>query len=117
MSEPMFTDVRLAREFRTLEKMIHCYCRGQHGGNALLCAECQELRDYAAARLQRCPFGGQKPTCAKCPIHCYQADRREQMRAMMRYSGPRLLWRHPWLTIKHWLDALRPAPSGIPARH
>ena len=29
---------------------------------------------------------------AKCPVHCYQRDRREQAREVMRYAGPRMVW-------------------------
>lgn len=116
MSETGWTSARLEREFRTLEKMIACYCRAHHGDTAQLCPECQELHDYAASRLQRCPFGEVKPTCAKCPIHCYQPGRREQVRTVMRFAGPRLIWRHPWLTLKHWLDAWRPPPATAARR-
>ena len=37
------------------------------------------LLDYAAIRLERCRFGMEKPVCAKCPVHCYQPARREQI--------------------------------------
>ena len=109
---------RLERERRTLEAMIVCYCRGVHGTPAGLCEGCCELLDYATARLQRCPFQADKPTCVKCPIHCYQPDRREQTKAVMRYAGPRLIWRHPILSIRHMLDAYRkipPVPGKKPA--
>lgn len=98
---------RLRRELRTMEAMIVCYCRGRHGTRGELCAECRILLDYAAMRLQRCPFGETKPTCAKCPIHCYRPEIREQVKAVMRYAGPRLIWRHPVLTVRHFLDAYR----------
>jgi hypothetical protein len=29
---------------------------------------------------------------------------------MMRYAGPRMMWRHPVLAIAHVLDGKRPAP-------
>ncbi len=101
---------RLERERKTLEAMIRCHCRGVHGTSGDLCPECQELLAYATNRLERCPFQENKPTCAKCPIHCYQPQRREQVKAMMRYSGPRIFWRHPILSLRHWLDAYRKVP-------
>ena len=82
MSTTYFINRRIQREFDTIEAMIVCYCRGVHGTDADLCSECRELRDYAAARLRRCPFGEQKPTCAGCPIHCYQPQRRDQVKAV-----------------------------------
>jgi hypothetical protein len=82
--------------------MLRLYCRDQHGGT--LCPECRELQDYVRLRLDRCRFGADKPTCARCPVHCYQRDRRDQIKAVMRYAGPRMLWRHPWLSLGHLLD-------------
>jgi hypothetical protein len=29
---------------------------------------------------------------------------------MMRYAGPRMMWRHPLLALSHVLDGKRPAP-------
>ncbi|HNR32353.1 MAG TPA: nitrous oxide-stimulated promoter family protein, partial [Candidatus Hydrogenedentes bacterium] len=46
------------------------------------------------------------------PIHCYKPVMREQTRAVMRYAGPRMLFRHPWLTVMHYVDGLRRAPLG-----
>jgi len=105
-----FADQRLARELRTIAAMIGCYCEGHHDARGALCPECQGLLDYAALRLERCRFGAEKPVCAKCPVHCYQPARREQVRAVMRYAGPRMLWRHPVLSLRHWLDGFRKAP-------
>jgi predicted amidophosphoribosyltransferase len=102
---------RLAREGRTLAAMIACYCEGHHHANGALCPECRQLLDYAALRLDRCRFGAEKPVCAKCPVHCYQSFRREQIRTVMRYAGPRMLLQHPILSLSHWLDGFRPAPA------
>lgn len=106
-----FTNQRLKREWQTMEAMMKIYCRDQHGATAALCSECQGLLNYAKVRLDRCRFGEEKPTCAKCPVHCYQRDRREQIKVMMRYAGPRMLWEHPIMSLRHWLDGFRKAPE------
>ncbi len=107
---------RIAREKRTIRAMVGIYCRGHHAAGGGLCGECQELLDYAACRLDRCPFGANKSTCADCPIHCYKPAMRERVRAAMRYAGPRMLWRHPVLAIRHWLDGRRrPGEPGASA--
>jgi Nitrous oxide-stimulated promoter len=106
-ASPCFGSKRLAREWHTMAAMIGCYCRGQHGTRDALCPECRGLLDYAAVRLERCRFGPEKPVCAKCPVHCYQRARREQVRVVMRYAGPRMVWQHPLLSLRHWLDGLR----------
>jgi hypothetical protein len=102
---------RLARERQTVAAMISCYCQGHHHAGPALCRECWQLLDYAALRLERCRFGVEKPVCAKCPVHCYHPIRREQVKAVMRYAGPRMLWRHPILSLRHWLDGFRQAPG------
>jgi hypothetical protein len=104
------TGTRLLREWRTMAAMVRCYCRGRHGADGL-CDECQGLLDYATLRLERCRFGAEKPTCANCPVHCYQRDRREQIKVVMRYAGPRMLWQHPIMSLRHWLDGFRKAPA------
>lgn len=100
---------KLARERKTVTAMLRIYCRAHHGGGAELCAACAELHAYAMCRLDRCPFGEQKPTCAACPIHCYKADRRQQIREVMKYAGPRMLWHHPLSALRHLWDGRRAA--------
>jgi hypothetical protein len=102
---------RLAREWKTMSSMVRIFCRDHHHTADELCAECSGFLHYAAVRLQRCRFGQNKPTCAKCPVHCYQRDRREQARLVMRYAGPRMIWEHPVLSLCHWLDGFRGAPT------
>jgi len=106
------TSQRLRREWKTMAAMIRCYCHAQHATRDSLCPECQDLLDYAGVRLERCRYGDEKPNCAKCPIHCYQRQRREQVKAVMRFAGPRMLWQHPVLALRHWLDSFRKAPVG-----
>jgi len=104
---------RLRREWRTIAAMITLYCGKRHGGRrGELCSECQELAAYARARLERCPFGGEKPTCANCRIHCYRATMRERVRDVMAFAGPRMLASHPYLALMHVLvDERRSAPE------
>jgi hypothetical protein len=102
---------RLAREWKTMSAMVQIYCRDHHHPADGLCAECRQFLDYAGVRLERCRFGQEKPTCANCPVHCYQRDRREQARVVMRYAGPRMVWKHPVMSLRHWLDGCRKAPQ------
>jgi len=101
------TDSRIGRERKTLEALISLYCRGVHRNRGALCGECRELLVYGTRRLAQCPFGAGKPTCARCPVHCYQLHKRDQIRRVMRYAGPRLSYRHPILALSHWLDGFR----------
>ena len=100
---------RLRRERATVLAMVKMYCRHHHGTEAL-CTDCAELLDYADRKLDLCPYGADKPSCTNCPIHCYRPEPRERMRAVMRFAGPRMLGRHPYLAIRHLMDERRPAP-------
>lgn len=85
--------------------MIDMYCRARHqSASAPLCAQCQELQSYAMQRLDKCPYQESKPSCLKCPVHCYKPQMREKVRQVMRYAGPRMLLIHPILTVLHFLD-------------
>lgn len=103
---------RLQREARTVEAMIGLYCRHSGHASPTPCPECRELLDYALTRLEKCPFAGEKPTCANCTVHCYRPDMRDRVREVMRIAGPRMAYRHPYLAFMHLVvDSRRRAPS------
>jgi hypothetical protein len=102
---------RLDREQRTIDAMLRIYCRDHHGTTAGLCRECEGVLTYAGQRLSVCPFQEAKPACNQCPIHCYAPAFRERAREVMRYAGPRMLRRHPWLALMHLFDTLRAIPE------
>ncbi|WP_153448551.1 nitrous oxide-stimulated promoter family protein [Vibrio algicola] len=110
----------LQTEYKTLQAMIGIYCPAHHATNLGdknhqgLCQECQSLLDYAEMRLDRCPYGETKPTCNKCPIHCYKPEPKAQMREVMIYAGPRMLMPHPILAIRHLIKERKKA-AGKPA--
>ncbi len=87
--------------------MVSIYCRGHHLTTGELCDDCREQLDYSFARLNRCPFGSDKPVCANCTVHCYKPAMRSKARTVMRYAGPRMIWRHPILALRHLLDTRR----------
>jgi hypothetical protein len=101
---------RLERERRTIAAMIRLFCRDHHHA-AGLCDACADLDAYASKRLDLCPYGPGKPTCVNCPVHCYQPRMRESIRDVMRYAGPRMLRRHPFLALAHLIDGRRPPPE------
>jgi hypothetical protein len=106
---------RIARERRTVRYMVEIYCRDHHEAHRGLCEQCDGLFTYAMGRLDDCIYKEEKPTCKKCPVHCYRKDMRAEMREMMIYSGPRMLFSHPVLAIWHLLDERKDAPA-LPAR-
>lgn len=98
---------RIDRERRTLEAMIGIYCRERHGAGKEICIDCQNLRAYATKRLDQCPYGKDKPSCARCTVHCYKPVMREKIRKVMQYAGARMTLRHPVLSFLHVMDSWR----------
>lgn len=93
------------REQKMLAEMIKAYCMGNHSpAKGTLCTECSELLAYAAARTQRCPFMENKTFCSNCPVQCYESTRREQIKQVMRYAGPRMLFSHPVMVFRHLIE-------------
>ena len=96
---------RFEREKKTIGAMIRIYCSDLHRQSQALCDDCAALQAYALFRLDKCPFGSAKPTCAKCIVHCYKPTMREKVRLVMRQAGPRMTLRHPILAVFHVIDS------------
>jgi hypothetical protein len=101
----------IRREKKTMEVMLRIYCAGHHGSDSALCGECQKLLAYAHQRLDVCPFQEDKPACNLCTVHCYSACMRDRVKEVMRYAGPRMMFRHPWLSLLHLVDKFREVPE------
>jgi hypothetical protein len=103
---------RLKREHQTLVCMTGVYCEDHHDQPAgELCDSCAGLMKYSETRLAKCPYGQAKPTCAKCPIHSYKKQQREQVQQLMRYAGPRMITKHPVMAVRHLLDGVKKPPA------
>ena len=98
----------IEREKIVIRQMIEIYCRSHHKkqGDGL-CDDCLSLLAYANKRLDHCPKGNSKSSCRKCEIHCYSPEKRERIREVMRYAGPRMIFLHPIAVITHMFDELK----------
>ncbi len=102
------------KEKNLIPVMINKYCRGRHKDNRKelgikqrdFCPKCKELRDYALFRLEKCPFKVHKKFCSFCKIHCYQPNMRDEIKKVMKYSGPRLIFSHPIFSISHVIQMI-----------
>ncbi len=100
--------MRKKKELEVVRLMIEFYCHKHHKTkHHELCPECEELYKYAEFRRGKCPWGDNKPFCQNCRIHCYKPDMREKIRAVMRYSGPRIVFRHPIIATRHLIESIR----------
>lgn len=101
---------RLKQEAKTIEVMIRIYCRAHHQGNDL-CQQCLDLLLYSRKRLRHCIFQEAKPVCGNCTVHCYKKEMQEKIREVMRYAGPRMVYRHPAMAMRHLLEKWRKTPA------
>jgi hypothetical protein len=106
----------MVREKNTVAAMINIFCHKRHKTRGGLCDECRELLDYAGKRLDKCPFQAGKTTCADCRVHCYKPSARERIKKVMRFAGPRMIYRHPVLAVFHFIDGLRKGTTLNPKR-
>ena len=100
---------KMNRELRTLARFIQIYCNDLHaaqvreavvmrthdvpgiaGRDMVLCSSCSKLLQHAFIKRAHCPMDP-KPTCKSCPQHCYAPSYRQQICAVMRYSGKKML--------------------------
>ena len=91
-------------------KMIELYCKKNHRAKCNsngLCPECEQLSNYAKSKIEKCPFMASKTFCSNCKVHCYGKVQREQIRQVMRFSGPRMLFYYPRLALWHVVCTVR----------
>ena len=98
-------DNKREREKVMVSQMIALYCKGNHHTKKELCEDCARLEEYARIRSDKCPFMETKTFCSNCKVHCYQPQMREQIRQVMRYSGPRMLFHHPIMAVSHLIES------------
>jgi len=101
-----------SRQDKTIFLMIRIYCNHHHKTKQSLCLACGDLFTYAQQRLRKCPFGEHKPICAQCTIHCYKHEKREEMKKVMRFAGPRISFLHPYYAIMHVWDKYSGKPQN-----
>ncbi|WP_298943328.1 nitrous oxide-stimulated promoter family protein [uncultured Psychromonas sp.] len=111
-NQPCLLTGKLADEFKTITLMTTLYCNAHHPKGR--CEDCQALLSHARQKLDRCVYGQDKPACKLCPVHCYKPHYREKTKVIMQYAGPKMLLKHPILTIKHIIKGAKQFPKKIP---
>lgn len=116
-----FTD-KQKKDLKVLITFVSFYCKARHGikraeqnppalpaelhtvlkRNIHLCGECADLVAYAVEKRRRCPLDP-KPSCKKCPVHCYSKEYRARIREVMAFSGRRLIMRGRIDLLWHYL--------------
>lgn len=98
---------KLEREKALVSQMISLYCRKKHHTGKELCKECAQLEAYARDRSNKCPFMETKTFCSNCKVHCYKPQMQEEIREVMRFSGPRMIFYHPVIAVRHVIETKR----------
>jgi hypothetical protein len=115
-------DAKKAKDIRVLSDFVEVFCREKHKAETkeafkinetrlsevldnkhlMLCQDCSKLLYHGIAKLLLCPYNP-KPTCKKCPRHCYAPGYREKMRGVMRFSGMYLVTHGRLDLLLHYL--------------
>lgn len=107
---PAHHDRRLRKDLAVLVRFIELFCADRHAAadrgplskaarrllddvdspRAGLCGDCARLLAHAVVKRRLCPMTP-KPSCKKCPAHCYAPGYRARIREVMKHSGRRLV--------------------------
>lgn len=92
------------QEKMMVSMMIRLYCKKNHHRKEL-CDKCSQLNEYARLRSDKCPFMETKTFCSNCKVHCYKPEMREEIKKVMRFSGPRMIFSHPVAVMRHMVES------------
>ena len=92
---------KIDNEISVIITMIEIYYKNKKHKNLHTITEIEELKHYCKSRVANCPVILEKTFCSSCKIHCYDPNHRALIKKVMKYSGPRMLFYHPILLVKH----------------
>ena len=98
LQEPHFLPVRVGKDGSISGSIASAARLGKLGRYV------DKLVRYARQRSDRCPFMETKTFCSNCKVHCYRPEMRESIRAVMVFSGPRMIFHHPLVTVRHMIE-------------
>ncbi len=113
MKKNLTIEEKRADEQKTVTLMIQLYCHVKHKQKKamkapeFMCSECKELSEYVNQRVWHCPFTQTKTFCSNCPVHCYKPEKRQQIKNVMRFSGPLMIFYHPVKAIRHVTSTIK----------
>lgn len=99
-------DIKREKEKRIATLMILKYCKGNKHSETP-CDDCNELIDYLVVRIDNCAFMETKTYCSNCKVHCFNPDMRANIKKVMKYSGPRMLFSDPIMAITHIYQGIK----------
>lgn len=110
MSHGTSDEARIKRDLRTLQAIGSIYCAAHHVDAPKnphgMCAECAATIAFTHDRASNCP-NGHTGNCADCAIKCNRGEQQQRIKAIMKYAAPRMLFKHPLMTLEYALKKLR----------
>lgn len=100
----MDIDKKRKKEIKIISNMIDLYCKKNQKSKEDL-SDYEELKNYAIKKINSCPFMETKTFCSNCNVHCYKPDMQKKICEVMRFSGPRMIFYHPIMTIHHIISS------------
>ena len=95
------------KEKENIRKSFGKYCNENHGtSDEKLCPKCTALLTTVMLKIQRCPYGINKPVCDNCETPCFGEEATNNFREIMKSSRKKMLLSHPLMTIKHKIASL-----------
>ena len=88
----MYCDAHHGHRFRVPFVFEHVKVPAKVAKGPELCDECKRLLRHAVVMRALCPLDP-KPKCRNCPQHCYRPLYKDQMEEVMKYAGPRSLFK------------------------
>ncbi len=109
-----FTNAQI-KDLTLLFNFVRIYCAAKHGDQiktniqvenitvreTFLCHECAQVTRHAMEKRRNCPLTP-KPSCKKCPVHCYGRDYRVKIREIMAFSGRCMILRGRVDYLRHY---------------
>lgn len=92
------------REKALVSEMIALYCKKRHGTKGGLCPECAALAAYARKKERKMPFYGDQDLLLQLPGALLPTGNEGKIRAVMRFSGPRMMLCHPVPALRHVVE-------------
>ena len=99
-------NTKIEKEKKIVELMIMKYCKGHKHLNPP-CGDCGKLIEYVSQRIELCPFMETKTYCSNCKGHCYNSDMQKKIKVVMRYSGWRMIFSNPIITVDHAYQGMK----------
>lgn len=94
---------KIEKEKNIVVFMIEYYCKQNHH-QEIICKNCSDLVKYAHNKLKNCLYRENKPSCLRCKVHCYSNEKREEIKKVMAYVGPKMIYLMPTQYIKHIIN-------------